>query len=192
MDYTVLGKTGLKVSRVAFGALPIQRISFDEAGKILRKAYENGINFFDTARAYSDSEEKMGKALSDVRKEIIIASKTHARDAKTLRDHLETSLEKLKTSYIDIYQFHIPKYIHSETFTEMMEEAKKAKNEGLIRHISITNHTADIAKDAIKSGMYDTLQYPFSAVSSQDDFEITLMCKEHNMGFIAMKAYPGL
>ncbi|HBN86344.1 MAG TPA: aldo/keto reductase [Clostridiales bacterium] len=191
MKHTILGKTGLKVSRVAFGALPIQRISTDAAGRILRKAYENGINFFDTARAYSDSEEKMGKALSDVREKLVIATKTHAKDAKTLREHLETSLEKLKTSYIDIYQFHNPKDIHSETFMVMMEEAKKAKEEGLIRFISITNHTADIAKDAIKSGMYDTLQYPFSSISSEDDYEITLMCKEHNMGFIAMKALSG-
>jgi len=86
MKHTILGKTGLKVSRVAFGALPIQRISTDAAGRILRKAYENGINFFDTARAYSDSEEKMGKALSDVREKLVIATKTHAKDAKTLRE----------------------------------------------------------------------------------------------------------
>ena len=191
MKYTILGKTGLKVSKVAFGALPIQRIPVDNATRILRKAYENKINFFDTARAYSDSEEKMGKALSDVRKDIVIATKTHAKDAKTLREHLETSLEKLKTSTIDIYQFHNPKDIHSETFMEMMDEAKKAKAEGLIRFISITNHTADIARDAIASGMYDTLQYPFSSISSKEDYEITRLCKDNNMGFIAMKALSG-
>jgi predicted aldo/keto reductase-like oxidoreductase len=191
VQYTVLGKTGLRVSKVAFGALPIQRISTEEAVRILRKAYENGINFFDTARAYTDSEEKMGKALSDVRKNIVIATKTHAADAKTMREHLETSLEKLKTDYIDIYQFHNPKNIRSEKFMEMLEEAKKAKKEGRIRFISITNHTADIAKEAIATGYYDTLQYPFSSISSQGDYEITLMCKEQNMGFIAMKALCG-
>ena len=191
MQYTVLGKTGLRVSKVAFGALPIQRISTEEAVRILRKAYENGINFFDTARAYTDSEEKVGKALSDVRKNIVIATKTHAADAKTMREHLETSLEKLKTDYIDIYQFHNPKNIRSEKFMEMLEEAKKAKKEGRIRFISITNHTADIAKEAIATGYYDTLQYPFSSISSQGDYEITLMCKEQNMGFIAMKALCG-
>lgn len=191
MQYTVLGKTGLKVSRVAFGALPVQRVSMDDAVRILRKAFENGINFFDTARAYTDSEEKVGKALSDVRKEIVIATKTHAKDAKTLREHLETSLEKLKTGEIDIYQLHNPKDIQSESFMEMMEEAQKAKQEGLIRHISITNHTADIAKKAIASGLFETLQYPFSSISSEDDYEITKMCEAHQMGFIAMKALSG-
>ena len=111
MRKIILGNTGLEVTRVGFGALPIQRVSMDEAKRILIRAYESGINFFDTARAYSDSEEKIGNALSDVRKNIIIATKTNAKDTKTFWHQLETSLENLKTDYIDIYQFHNPKAV---------------------------------------------------------------------------------
>ncbi len=191
MQKTLLGKTGFMVSRVAFGALPVQRVSLDVAIRILRKAYESGINFFDTARAYTDSEEKMGKALADVRKDIVIATKTHSKDVKTFWEHLETSLERLKTDYIDIYQFHNPKEILSDEFKDLYLAAKDAQKKGLVRHISITSHSMDVARQAVESGMFDTLQYPFSSLASQKDFELTFLCKEKNMGFIAMKALAG-
>lgn len=106
MDKIRLGRTNLMVTRSGFGALPIQRVSLEEAKKILRKAYENGINFFDTARAYTDSEEKIGYSLADVRSDIIIATKSHAKDKKSLLRDIEISLSKLKTDYIDIFQLH--------------------------------------------------------------------------------------
>lgn len=109
MQTIKLGLTGLKISRTAFGALPIQRVSFDEAKDLMMKAFDNGINFFDTARMYSDSEEKLGYALSGVRSQIIIATKSHAKDKKGLLAHLETSLKNPKTDYVDILQLHNPK-----------------------------------------------------------------------------------
>jgi aryl-alcohol dehydrogenase-like predicted oxidoreductase len=108
MDKMRLGRTGLNVGRCGFGALPVQRVSFTEARLLLRKAYDNGVTFFDTARAYSDSEEKIGDSLADVRKDIIIATKTAANDRKTLFEHLETSLRNMKTDYVDILQLHNP------------------------------------------------------------------------------------
>ena len=108
MDKVELGRTGLMVTRTAFGALPIQRVDLETGKDILRAAYENGINFFDTARAYTDSEEKIGHALADVRQNIVIATKTHARNREELFKNLEKSLENLKTDYIDIYQLHNP------------------------------------------------------------------------------------
>lgn len=190
MQKIIFGKTGLKVTRVGFGVLPIQRVSMDTAKKILSKAYESGINFFDTARAYSDSEQKIGNALSSVRKEIIIATKTHAEDAKTFWQHLETSLDKLKTDYIDIYQLHNPKKLPIAG-DELYEAMTEAKSKGYIRHIGITNHTLATARQAVESGLYETLQYPLNHISSQEDFNLSLLCKEKGVGFIAMKALSG-
>ena len=110
MSDVTLGRTGIITNKNGFGALPIQRISTAEAGKLLHKAYENGITYFDTARAYSDSEEKLGKALSDVRQHIFIATKSGAKDGKTMKKELETSLRTLHTDYIDVYQLHNPSF----------------------------------------------------------------------------------
>jgi len=187
---TILGQTCLEVSRVGFGALPIQRVSMDTAKKLLQKAYESGINFFDTARSYSDSEEKIGNALSSVRKEIVIATKTHAKDAGTLREHLEMSLDKLKTNYIDIYQFHNPKSLPVKG-DELYEAMLEAKRKGYIRHIGITSHNLEIAREAVQSGLYETIQYPFNHLSSDEEINFVLLCRDKNIGFIAMKALSG-
>ena len=110
MEKVILGRTGICVQKNGFGALPVQRVSLNEAKIILRKAYENGIQFFDSARAYSDSEEKIGLALSDVRENIYISTKTMATTVQAFWEDLETSLKMLKTDYIDIYQFHNPSF----------------------------------------------------------------------------------
>ena len=190
MQKVMLGNTGLMVTRVGFGVLPLQRVTMDVAKRILTKAYENGINFFDTARAYSDSEEKIGNALSSVRKEIVIATKTHATDVKTFWEHLETSLRNLKTDYIDIYQFHNPKNLPIAG-DELYEAMREAKQKGYIRHIGITNHTFNTGHKAVESGLYETLQYPLNHISSQMDLELSFLCKEKGVGFIAMKALSG-
>jgi len=190
MQKTMLGNTGLEVTRVGFGVLPLQRVSMDEAKRILIRAYESGINFYDTARAYTDSEEKIGNALSDVRKNIIIATKTQAKDAKTFWRDLETSLEKLRTDYIDIYQFHNPETVPM-VGDELYEAMLAAKSKGLIRHIGITNHSFENGKKAVLSGLYETLQYPFNHISSEEDLELVMLCREKNIGFIAMKALSG-
>jgi uncharacterized protein len=192
MDKIRLGRTGLMVSRSGFGSLPIQRISFDESREILIKAYEGGINFFDTARQYSDSEEKIGYALSGVRENIIIATKSHAEDKKTLFEHLETSLKNLKTDYIDLYQIHNPSELPDPNdpdglYAGMLE----AKEKGLIRHIGITNHSIKNAIAAAESGLYETVQFPLNSLSSGEDLELVELCRKLDIGVIAMKAMSG-
>jgi len=192
MDKIKLGRTNLMVSRSGFGALPIQRITFDEAKAILRKAYDNGINFFDTARQYSDSEEKIGYALSDVRNNIIIATKSHAKDKKTLFSHLETSLKNLKTDYIDIYQLHNPKELPNKEDPEgLYAGLLEAKKRGMIRFIGLTNHNVKNAIQAAKSKLYDTIQFPLNSISADADLKLIDVCRENNVGVIAMKGLSG-
>ncbi len=192
MDYVRLGRTNLKVNKNGFGALPIQRIGFEETKEILQKAYENGIDFYDTARAYSDSEEKLGFALSHVREKIIIATKTAATTVENFWEDLETSLRLLKTDYIDIYQFHNPAFCPKpDDGTGLYEAMLKAREEGKICHIGITNHRWHVAKEAVMSGLYETLQFPFSYLTSEKERELVDLCKEKNIGFICMKALSG-
>lgn len=192
MDKVRLGRTGITVNKNGFGALPIQRIGMEEAAKILRKAYDNGVRLFDTARAYTDSEEKLGYALSDVREHIYITTKTTAEDEEGFWKDLETSLQKLKTDYIDVYQFHNPPFCPKPGGADgLYNAALAAKRQGKIRYIGITNHRLAIAKEAIQSGLYDTLQFPFSYLSSENEKELTKQCKEKDMGFLAMKALAG-
>ena len=188
-----LGKTELMVTKTAFGALPVQRRSIDEGVSILKAAYNAGINFFDTARAYSDSEEKIGIAFSkDIRKNIIIATKTGAENADDFWKHLETSLKKLNTDYIDIYQFHNPAFLPVPGGKDgLYDAALEAEKQGKIRHIGITNHRLNVATEAAGSGLYDTLQFPFSMLAAEPEFELLKLCKENDVGFIAMKALSG-
>ena len=192
MSSVILGKSGIHSPKNGFGALPIQRVSKEYAAMLLRKAYDAGFTFFDTARAYTDSEEKIGYALSDVRDKITIATKTGATDGKTFWEHLETSLKNLRTDYIDLYQFHTPSFCPKPgDGTGLYEAMLKAKAQGIIRHIGITNHRLAVAKEAIESGLYETMQFPFCYLATEKDIEIVDMCREHNMGFIAMKALSG-
>lgn len=187
-----LGRTGIISDKNAFGALPIQRVSTEYAGKLLCKAYDAGITFFDTAQAYSDSEVKIGLALSHVRDKIHIATKTGAQDTDTFWTHLHGSLKNLKTDYIDIYQFHTPSFCPKpDDGTGLYEAMLEAKKQGKIRFISITNHRPDVAKEAVESGLYDTLQFPFCYLASQNDIDLVNLCKEKNVGFIAMKGLSG-
>ena len=192
MERVRLGKTEINVNRNGFGALPIQRRNMEDAVKILRKAYDNGIDFFDTARAYTDSEEKIGCALSDVRSDIFIASKTMAQDVEKMWEDLETTLENLRTDYLDLYQFHnLPFCPKPGDGTGLYEAAMKAKEKGMIRHLGITNHRLAVAKEAIESDLYETLQFPFSYLADEREIELVRMCKEHDMGFICMKSLAG-
>ena len=192
MRQITLGSTGITVPQNAFGALPIQRVSTEMAVKLLRRAYEGGMRFFDTARAYSDSEVKVGEAFDGMRKKVFIATKTGAKTPEEVRAQVETSLKNLRTDYIDIYQFHCADQCYrpgdSTGMYECMEELKK---EGKIRHIGITAHKLYIAEEAVESGLYETLQYPFSYLSSEKEIALVKKCKEANMGFIAMKGLAG-
>lgn len=192
MKQITLGTTGITVPQNAFGALPIQRVDMDTAKNILRRAYDGGMRFFDTARAYSDSEEKLGNAFEGMRDKIYIASKTMGRTPEEFRSQLETSLEMLKTDYIDIYQFHcVDQCYRPGDGTGMYECMLEAKEQGKIRHIGVTAHKLNVAKECIESGLYETLQYPLSYLSSEKELELIKMCREHNMGYIAMKGLAG-
>lgn len=192
MSMVTLGKTGITVNKNGFGALPIQRVSNEDAGKLLRKAYEHGITFYDTARFYTDSEAKIGESLSDVRDKIYIATKTAATDAKTFWKDLSTSLSLLKTDYIDLYQFHNPSFCPKPgDGTGLYEAMLEAKEQGKIRHIGITNHRLAVAKEAIDSELYETLQFPFNYLATKEERKLVSRCKENNIGFIAMKALSG-
>ena len=191
MDYT-LGKTGITVNKVAFGALPIQRVSAEEAVSLLRRALDGGVTFFDTARGYTDSEEKLGAAFSGLREKLFIATKTGATTPEAFRADLETSLRNLRTDHIDVYQFHNPAFVprpgDGSGLYECMLEAKK---EGKILHIGITNHRIGLAEEIVESGLYETLQYPFSLLASERDIALVEKTKAAGMGFIAMKALSG-
>lgn len=192
MQKIKLGSTGIVIEKNGFGCLPIQRISKEEAARLLRKAYDGGINFFDTARAYSDSEEKVGYAFDGMRDKIVIATKTHAKDSKTFWEHLETSLRLLKTDYIDVYQFHNPAFCPKPDGEDgLYEAAHEAKKQGKIRHIGITNHRLAVAQEAIDSGLYETLQFPYSYLAGEQEQRLVNGCRENKMGFIAMKGMAG-
>lgn len=187
-----LGKTGITVPQNAFGCLPIQRDSKEVAVKLLREAYEGGMRFFDTARAYTDSEEKVGEAFDGMRDKIFIATKTHAKTPTGFWKDLETSLKLLRTDYIDIYQLHMaPQCYRPGDGTGMYECLVKAKEQGLIRHIGITAHKLMVAQEIVESGLYETLQYPFSYLSSEKEIALVNACREADMGFICMKALAG-
>ena len=188
METIILGSTGIAATRSGFGALPIQRLSKEEAARLLVLAYEGGINFFDTANAYTDSEEKIGLALSSVRKNIFLATKTGSSTPDQFWKHLELSLTRMKTDYIDIYQFHNPSAMPSD---EMLSCMVKAKAQGMIRHIGVTAHRQDTALAEIGSGAFETLQFPLSALSSEKDLDLVRLCKEKNMGVIGMKGLAG-
>ena len=192
MDQIRLGRTELYVSKTAFGALPIQRISHADAVKLVRRAYESGINYFDTANAYTDSEEELGAALHDVRHEVIISTKSGGGDKKTVQAHIEESLRRLQTDYIDLFQFHNPAQLPDPEdpdgpFAAVLE----AKQKGYIRHIGITNHRLKVACAAIDSGNFETMQFPFCYLAAPQDLEIVEKCKAADMGFIAMKGLSG-
>ena len=192
MNTITLGNTGLKVNKNGFGALPIQRVTMKEAVYLLQKAYDHGINFYDTARFYTDSEEKIGEALSPVRHKIIIASKTGASTVEEFWKDLHTTLTNLKTDYLDLYQFHNPPYCPKPGDKEGLYDAiLVAQRQGKVRFIGISNHRQGVAKEAVDSGLYSTLQYPFSYLSAKQDEVIVEAARKRNMGFICMKALAG-
>ena len=192
MTTVTLGRTGITVNKNGFGALPVQRVSQEEAACLLKKAYDGGITFFDTARAYTDSEEKLGRALSGERRHLYIATKTAATDTDQFWKDLETSLRLLRTDYIDIYQFHNPSFCPKPGDGSGLYEAMlKAREQGKIRFIGLTNHRLSVAGEAVKSGLYDTLQFPFCYLASGEEIGLVQGCRQKDVGFIAMKSLSG-
>ena len=202
MREITLGKTGIRAPQNGFGALPVQRVSKEEAVKILRRAYEGGMRYFDTARAYSDSEEKLGAAFEKSeaedgcerpsREQIFLATKTAAKTPEAFWSDLSTSLKNLKTDYIDVYQFHqMEQCYRPGDGTGMYEAMQEAKNRGLIRHIGGTAHKIGIAEEIASSGLYETLQFPFSYLAGDREIKLVKTCRENGVGFVAMKGLAG-
>ena len=192
MQKITLGRSGLVVPRNGFGALPIQRTPMDDTVRLVRRALDGGMYYFDTARFYTDSEEKLGVALKGCRNEVIISTKTGATTAEGFWRDLETSLRLLQTDYVDLYQFHnpasCPKPGDGSGLYEAMQEAVR---QGKVLHIGITNHRQFVAREAIESGLYETLQYPFSYLATDADIDIVEQTRRADMGFIAMKGLSG-
>ena len=192
MVNVTLGSTGICVNKNGFGALPIQRISKDAAVSLVRRAYDGGMRFFDTARFYTDSEEKLGEAFEGIRGQVFLATKTTALTEKEFWKDLETSLGNLKTEYVDLYQFHNPPFCpRPGDGSGLYEAMRKAKEQGKVRHIGITNHRLQVAHEAIDSGLYETLQFPFCYLSTEHELELVEKCRAANMGFLAMKGLSG-
>ncbi|HOJ30831.1 MAG TPA: aldo/keto reductase [bacterium] len=192
MEYTTLGRTGLRVSRVGFGALPIQRTELSRAIKILQSAFEYGINIFDTARGYTDSEKKLGIAFKGKRDKIILATKVHGQNKQEVISLLRESLKQLKTDSVDILQLHNPgKLPNPDDESSAYAGLKEAQKKKMTRFIGITAHKLTNAKSAIESGLYDVVQYPFSMLSSKEELELIKLAKKHNIGLLAMKPLCG-
>lgn len=187
-----LGSTGITVNKNGFGALPIQRVSMEEAIRLLHRAFDGGIRFYDTARLYTDSEEKLGQAFPDRRSRIFLASKTGAVTAEGFWKDLETTLKNLNTDYLDIYQFHNPAFCPKPGDENgLYDAALEARKKGMILHIGITNHRLNVAQEAIDSGLYETLQFPFCYLSGEPELKLLEGCKKQDMGFLSMKALSG-
>lgn len=190
-----LGKTELCVSRIGFGGIPIQRLSEDEAIKVVQRCLDVGVTFIDTANGYTTSEECIGKAIAGRRDQVILATKSGARDKDTSREHLELSLKRLNTDYIDLWQFH--GVSTPEAYEEVlgpdgaMETAQQALQEGKIRHIGVTSHSLDMAVKMVPSGHFETMQFPFNFVTDEALDELLPLCQKHDVGFIAMKPFAG-
>lgn len=192
MKMKKLGRTGLMVTENSFGALPIQRIDQKSAVELLHMAYDAGINYYDTARAYTDSEEKLGAAFHDRRSSIVISTKSQGKTKQQVLDDLDTSLKNLRTDYVDILQLHniasLPDPQDPDGIHAALEEARK---QGKCRFIGITSHRRPVAEAAAKSGLYDTVQFPVSHISPQEDIDLIDLCGKLDVGFIAMKALSG-
>ena len=192
MANVTLGRTGIVVEQNGFGALPIQRVGFEEAGKLLNRALDGGMNLIDTARAYSDSEEKIGRAIAHRRQEYTLATKTGATTPEGFRRDLDTSLRLLKTDHIDIYQFHCAGQCYRpDDGTGMYECMLEAKRQGKILHIAATAHKIGIAEEMVDSGLYECMQFPFSYLAGERDIALVERCKRQDVGFIAMKGLSG-
>lgn len=192
MSTVRLGRSEILSPKNGFGGLPIQRISKEEAFVLVRKAFDHGITFFDTGHTYSDSEEKLGYALKDIRDQVTIATKAKCKTPEEFKYQLECSLERFQTDHIDLYQFHNPAECPMPgDGTGLYEAMLEAKEQGKVDHIGISAHKITVAYDAVNSGLYEVIQYPFSYLSSDEEFALVELCKQKDVGFIAMKGMAG-
>lgn len=195
MEKRILGRTGLAVTAISFGGLPVQRCTMAEAGPVLHAAIDAGINFIDTARAYTDSEEKIGTHLAARRQEYYLATKTFSRDKAGMAKDIDTSLKNMRTDHIDLYQIHnIRERAHLDLVLGeggALEALKEARQAGKIRFIGITGHDIGILIDAVKTGEFDTVQVPFNCVEPMAEDKLFPLARSMNLGTIAMKPLGG-
>lgn len=190
-----LGKTDLEVSELGFGGIPIIRLGFDEAVEVVRHCYDRGVTFFDTANVYGDSERKIGAALESVRDKVVLATKTLLREADVAADHVEYSLDNLKTDCIDLYQIH--NIANDETLEKVLgaggayEALAKAREDGKVRNIGMSSHNISTAIKACRTGKFDTLQFPFNFIERDPAEELFDVAREMDMGIIGMKPLGG-
>ena len=195
MRYIILGKTGLEVSEVGFGCIPIIRLSTAEAVMVLRRAYDRGITLFDTANAYLDSEEKMGLAFDGIRSRLVLASKTLKRDRSGAEADIDLSLRRLRTDYIDLFQIHqlsLERDYQAVTGPDgALEAILRARQAGKIRHIGVTSHSIETAVKLVKTGLFSTVQFPFNFIESKPVEELHPVARQEEMGILAMKPFGG-
>ena len=190
-----LGRTGLKVKSLGFGGIPIQRVTEEEAIEVVQRCYDLGLNYYDTARGYTTSEERIGKALEDVREHVVIATKSHQRTAEGIKKELEISLRNLRTDYIDVYQLHNVQT--EEQWSQVrapggaLEAVEEAKVQGRVNHISVTSHNPDLAVEMVKTGLFETLMIPYNYLTTYPAEKLLPTCKKLNVGTIIMKPFGG-
>jgi len=195
MRYILFGKTDLKVSELGFGGIPLIRLSKDSAINVLRRAYDRGITFYDTANMYLDSEEKIGTAFQQVRRNVIIATKSILRDAAGITSHIEESLKRLKTDYIDLYQLHqvakTSDWQAIEAPGGAMEALLTARDKGMVRHIGVTSHSLEMAIKLVQTDLFSSIQFPFNFIETAAKDRLHKIAREKGIGILAMKPFAG-
>ena len=193
MEYRILGKTGLKVSRMGFGGIPIQRIDAEGTKKLMKALMDAGVNYIDTARGYTVSEEFLGFALEGIREHFVLATKSMARTAEAMAADIDVSLKNLRTDYIDLYQVHNPNLAQLEQVCApggALEALEAAKAAGKIGHIGITVHSKEVFEKALELPWVETVMFPYNIVETQGE-KLIRACREKNVGFIDMKPLAG-
>ena len=193
MKYKTLGKTGLNVSLMGFGGIPIQRIDAAGTRKLMEQMVEAGINYIDTARGYTVSESFLGEALVGLRDKFVLATKSMARTKEAMAADIETSLNNLKTDYIDLYQVHNPSIQQLQQVVAeggALEALMDAKAVGKIGHIGVTAHSLEVFEMALSMGWVETIMFPYNIVETQGE-KLIAKCNEKNIGFICMKPLAG-
>ena len=193
MEYRVLGKTGLKVSRLGFGGIPIQRIDAEGTKALMHRLLEAGVNYIDSARGYTVSEEYIGYGLEGIRDKFILATKGRGLTKQAMQKDVETSLRNFRTDYIDLYQFHNPSLEDLEAITApggALEALRDAKAAGTVRHIGLTAHSVQVFEKALDMDWVETIMFPYNLVENQGA-ELIAKCQEKNIGFICMKPLAG-
>lgn len=193
MEYRILGKTGLKVSRIGFGGIPIQRVDQEATKKLMQRLVDEGINYIDTAKGYTVSESYIGYALEGIRDRFILATKSMSRTKEAMAKDILSSLEAMKTDYIDLYQVHNPNMEQLDTVVSnggALEALLEAKEKGIIGHIGLTAHSIEVFKRALEYDWVETIMFPYNLVEQQGT-ELIKKCTEKNIGFIDMKPLAG-